>query len=132
MLSRTADTLYWIARYTQRAETAARLPEVGARIALLPSADGYGNDRHSLLRASGNADGFSARYGKSEFGRQLDGVGAREWAQCAHGPDDVGLGCAEHPVSGIAADRGAASNRPGTVANDRLDHAASGDGARCS
>ena len=28
MLSRTADTLYWIARSTQRAETAARLPEV--------------------------------------------------------------------------------------------------------
>ena len=36
MLSRTADNLYWIARNMERAETAARLLEVGARISLLP------------------------------------------------------------------------------------------------
>ena len=63
MLSRTADNLYWIARYMERAETAARLLEVGARIALLPSAEGYRNDWDSLLRASGNADGYAAKYG---------------------------------------------------------------------
>jgi uncharacterized alpha-E superfamily protein len=40
MLSRTADNLYWLARYMERAETAARLLEVGARIALMPSAAG--------------------------------------------------------------------------------------------
>jgi len=66
MLSRTADNLYWIARYMERAETAARLLEVGARIALLPSAEGYRNDWDSVLRASGNADGFAAKYGKPE------------------------------------------------------------------
>ena len=44
MLSRTADNLYWIARYMERAETAARLLQVGARIALLPTAHGYRND----------------------------------------------------------------------------------------
>ncbi|WP_333867664.1 alpha-E domain-containing protein [Cypionkella sp.] len=63
MLSRTADNLYWIARNMERAETAARLLEVGARIALLPTAEGYHSDWDSLLRASGNATGYAAKYG---------------------------------------------------------------------
>ena len=63
MLSRTADNLYWIARYMERAETAARLLEVGARIALLPSVAGYRNEWDSLLQAGGNADAFAAKYG---------------------------------------------------------------------
>jgi uncharacterized alpha-E superfamily protein len=64
MLSRTADNLYWIARNMERAETAARLLEVGARISLLPTAHGYRNDWDSLLRASGNAHGYAAKYGE--------------------------------------------------------------------
>lgn len=64
MLSRTADNLYWIARNMERAETAARLLEVGARISLLPTAHGYRNDWDSLLRASGNANGYAAKYGE--------------------------------------------------------------------
>lgn len=63
MLSRTADNLFWIARYMERAETAARLLEVGSRIALLPSAAGYRNEWDSLLQASGNADAFARKYG---------------------------------------------------------------------
>lgn len=63
MLSRTADNLYWIARYMERAETAARLLEVGARISLLPSAMGYRSDWDSVLRASGNATGYAQKYG---------------------------------------------------------------------
>ena len=63
MLSRTADNLYWIARNMERAETAARLLEAGARISLLPTAHGYRNDWDSLLRASGNANGYVAKYG---------------------------------------------------------------------
>ena len=66
MLSRTADNLYWIARYMERAETAARLLEVGARIALLPTAVGYRSDWDSLLRASGNATGYTAKYGAAD------------------------------------------------------------------
>jgi uncharacterized alpha-E superfamily protein len=62
MLSRTADNLYWIARYMERAETAARLMEVGSRMALIPSAHGYRNEWDSLLRATGSADGFAAKY----------------------------------------------------------------------
>ncbi|PZQ96815.1 MAG: hypothetical protein DI533_14655 [Cereibacter sphaeroides] len=64
MLSRTADNLYWIARYVERAETMARLLEVGARIALLPSSgDGYRSEWDSLLQASGTATGFAHKYG---------------------------------------------------------------------
>jgi len=63
MLSRTADNLFWIARYMERAETAARLLEVGARISLIPSSHGYRNEWDSLLRASGTADAFALKYG---------------------------------------------------------------------
>ena len=64
MLSRTAENLFWIARYIERAETMARLLEVGARIALLPSAGhGYRSEWDSLLQASGTAEGFAHKYG---------------------------------------------------------------------
>ena len=63
MLSRTADNLYWLARYMERAETAARLLEVGARISLLPTEQGYRNEWDSLLRSTGTADAFGAKYG---------------------------------------------------------------------
>jgi uncharacterized alpha-E superfamily protein len=64
MLSRTADNLYWLARYMERAETAARLLEVGARIALLPNAGhGYRTEWDAILRASGSADAFARKYG---------------------------------------------------------------------
>ncbi len=65
MLSRTADNLFWIARYIERAETKARLLEVGSRIALLPSAAGYRNEWDSLLQASGSAIGFGKKYGEA-------------------------------------------------------------------
>ncbi len=63
MLSRTADNLYWIARYMERAETAARFLEVGSRIALMPSVAGYRSEWDSLLQASGTAEGFGRKYG---------------------------------------------------------------------
>jgi uncharacterized alpha-E superfamily protein len=63
MLSRTADNLYWIARYMERADTAARFLEVGSRISLIPSAHGYRSEWDSLLQAAGMADAFRAKYG---------------------------------------------------------------------
>ncbi len=63
MLSRTADNLYWIARYMERADIAARLLEVGSRISLLPGVQGYRSEWDSLLQASGNANGFREKYG---------------------------------------------------------------------
>lgn len=63
MLSRTADNLYWIARYMERADTVARLLEVGSRISLIPSAHGYRSEWDSLLQATGMAEAFARKYG---------------------------------------------------------------------
>jgi uncharacterized alpha-E superfamily protein len=65
MLSRTADNLYWISRYIERAETNARLLEVGARNALMPNiGGGYRNEWDSILQASGTAKAFAEKYGE--------------------------------------------------------------------
>ncbi len=64
MLSRTAENLYWLARYMERAEKTARLLEVGSRISLMPGgADGYRNEWDALLLAAGTAEGFDRKYG---------------------------------------------------------------------
>lgn len=69
MLSRTAANLFWIGRYLERAETAARLLDVGARITLLPNTtEGYQNEWESLLRATGTGGDFAARYGEATEG----------------------------------------------------------------
>lgn len=66
MLSRTAENLFWIARYIERAETTARLLAVGARNALIPSVGGgFRSEWDSVLRASGTAASFSEKYGEA-------------------------------------------------------------------
>ncbi|MCR8723405.1 alpha-E domain-containing protein [Frigidibacter sp. ROC022] len=63
MLSRTADNLYWIARYLERAETTARLLEVGGRNALMPNiGGGYRNEWDAILLASGTGERFIEKY----------------------------------------------------------------------
>ncbi len=65
MLSRTASNLFWMGRHLERAETAARLLDVGQRITLLPNSDaGYRNEWNSLLQASGTSDLFLQKYGE--------------------------------------------------------------------
>lgn len=64
MLSRTAENLFWIARYMERAETVARLLEVGSRNALIPSlSGGFRNEWESILQSSGTQAGFAEKYG---------------------------------------------------------------------
>jgi uncharacterized alpha-E superfamily protein len=71
MLSRTAENLYWLARYMERAETMARLLEVGYRMALMPSTgEGYRNEWASLVAAAGSSAGFEAKF--DETFRQRD------------------------------------------------------------
>lgn len=73
MLSRTAESLYWLARYMERAETMARLLEVGYRMAMMPSAaDGYRNEWSSLISAAGAAEGFSAKFGEDVRQRNVE------------------------------------------------------------
>ena len=73
MLSRTAENLYWLARYMERAETMARLLEVGYRMALMPSAgEGYRNEWASLVAAAGSSEGFEAKFGEAFRQRDVE------------------------------------------------------------
>lgn len=63
MLSRTADNLYWLARYVERAEFLARTIEVAQRMASLPSTyGGSSNEWESALATAGCAGPFHAIY----------------------------------------------------------------------
>ena len=62
MLSRTAENLYWAARYLERADTAARLLDVGYRMSMMPAAEGHVSEWSSILAASGTQGDFAERY----------------------------------------------------------------------
>src|SRR6476469_691908 len=63
MLSRTADNLYWVSRYIERAEFLARILDATARLSTLPAAyGGAGNEWQSTLLTAGAAEGFAAHY----------------------------------------------------------------------
>ncbi len=71
MLGRTANDLFWMARYMERAENMARLLEVGFRLALMPS-DGHKGEWRSTLRSAGCEAGYIARHGEPEASRIVD------------------------------------------------------------
>lgn len=61
MLSRTADNLFWLSRYMERAENMARLVDMGRRMSVIPGVRGEGGHRRewpAILSASGAASGF--------------------------------------------------------------------------
>jgi uncharacterized alpha-E superfamily protein len=63
MLSRTADNLYWLSRYTERADFNARIIDATLRFASLPSS--YGGERNeweSALSVAGNMTEFKRLY----------------------------------------------------------------------
>lgn len=65
MLGRTASSLFWMARYMERAENIARLIQVGHRISLTPdSTGGYREDWKSTLASAGCLAAFEAGGGK--------------------------------------------------------------------
>jgi uncharacterized alpha-E superfamily protein len=62
MLGRTANDLFWLSRYVERAENMARLIEVGYRIALLPrTGDATNQEWRSTLESAGCAAGYFAK-----------------------------------------------------------------------
>ena len=72
MLSRTAESLFWMARYIERAEATARLIEMGQRMAMLPGA--YGQEEwRSVAAAAGASAAFGPddRVGEAEVCRSL-------------------------------------------------------------
>jgi len=73
MLGRTANDLFWLSRYIERAENMARLIEAGYRIALLPRA---GDDRYqewgSTLESAGCAQQYKAKHGALDTRNVVD------------------------------------------------------------
>jgi uncharacterized alpha-E superfamily protein len=67
MLSRTAENLYWLARYVERAEYLARTIEATLRVTALPNAYvGKTNEWDSALLTAGAADGFYNHYAEAD------------------------------------------------------------------
>jgi len=65
MLSRTADHLFWMSRYTERAENTARMLNVSYETSLLPqSADVVEEGWEGLLSISELIPAYTAKYGK--------------------------------------------------------------------
>jgi uncharacterized alpha-E superfamily protein len=63
MLSRTADNLYWLARYVERAEYLARILDATLRLTALPLAYvGTTNEWESAVATAGCANAFFASY----------------------------------------------------------------------
>ncbi|MEE2691677.1 MAG: alpha-E domain-containing protein [Pseudomonadota bacterium] len=58
MLSRSAENLFWLARYMERAEATARLIEMGRRMAMLPGP--AGRDEWRSVARAGASGGFIA------------------------------------------------------------------------
>lgn len=73
MLGRTANDLYWLSRYVERAENMARLVEVGYRIVLLPRAgEDFHQEWRSTLESAGCLNGYLAKHGKFETRNVID------------------------------------------------------------
>ena len=73
MLSRTADSLYWLARYVERAENVARIVAVANRMASVArSLGGVGNEWLSTLIATGCEPGYFAKYSEATGADVID------------------------------------------------------------
>jgi uncharacterized alpha-E superfamily protein len=63
MLSRTANNLFWLARYTERADFVARILDATMRLASLPSSySGERNEWESALASAGSTETFQGLY----------------------------------------------------------------------
>lgn len=73
MLSRTADHLYWMSRYLERAENLARMLDARHRRSLLPGS--AADERQSCLRLLGSlglAEAYAERHGELDPARTFD------------------------------------------------------------
>ena len=72
MLSRTADHLFWMSRYTERAENTARILDVNYQTSLLPqSATSAQAGWEGLLSISELKPTFTAKYGENVIPRDV-------------------------------------------------------------
>ena len=73
MLSRTADNLYWLARYMERADFLARILDATQRLAALPkNYSGAGTEWDGALESSGAADLYHELHDGSEEASVLE------------------------------------------------------------
>ena len=73
MLSRTADHLYWMARYMERAENTARMLDVNYQTSLLPqSTHAAEQGWHGLLSISELTDSFRRKYDRFDAASVID------------------------------------------------------------
>lgn len=73
MLARTAQNLFWLSRYMERAQNMARLVEVAYRMAMTPSvAQGHREEWRSALSSAGCEAGYDERYGDLQPARVID------------------------------------------------------------
>ena len=73
MLSRTADHLFWMARYMERAENTARMLDINLKAQLLPqTAEQDARAQRAVLRISELESAFSQRYAEPTREHMLD------------------------------------------------------------
>lgn len=73
MLSRTADHLFWMSRYMERAENTARMLDVNYQTALLPQSDAVAElGWRGLLAISELTPDYARRYGEIKPGRLME------------------------------------------------------------
>lgn len=66
MLARTADNLFWLSRYVERAESLARILDVALRLSTLPSAyAGTSNEWESAIDIAACREGFLAAHSEA-------------------------------------------------------------------
>jgi uncharacterized alpha-E superfamily protein len=73
MLSRTAENLFWLSRYVERAENVARLIDVAMRMSSLPHGPLDGHDEwHSAIVAAGCERSFYAKHERASAEAVID------------------------------------------------------------
>ncbi|MEY8877052.1 MAG: alpha-E domain-containing protein [Leptothrix sp. (in: b-proteobacteria)] len=73
MLSRTADHLFWMSRYMERAENTARMLDVNYQTALLPQSEGVAEQGwRGLLSISELSGDYASRYGAIDALKVMD------------------------------------------------------------
>jgi uncharacterized alpha-E superfamily protein len=73
MLSRTADHLFWMSRYTERAENTARMLDVNYQTALLPQSDAVAQvGWQGLLSISELLPTYTEKYGAIQAREVMD------------------------------------------------------------
>ena len=73
LLSRTADSLFWLSRYMERSDFLARIVDATQRLATLPKAyNGTGTEWESALESSGAVEAYHKKYDETDGESVID------------------------------------------------------------